>query len=56
MPLVGDELGGLLLHPIDLATNKALAEADAFARERPPEESGCLPHVSTPGGVLPRMY
>jgi hypothetical protein len=27
MPLVRDELGGLLLHPIDLATNKVLALA-----------------------------
>lgn len=27
MPLVRDELGGLLLHPIDLAINKVLALA-----------------------------
>ena len=44
MPLVRDELGGLLLHPVDLAVNKvlALADAETFVRVRPPEESGCL--------------
>jgi hypothetical protein len=83
MPLVRDPLGGLLLHPVDLAINKVLAlagrdeprdfvdilfvhsrvvalpalcwaavgkdpgftplsESDAFLRQRPAEESGCL--------------
>jgi hypothetical protein len=38
MPLVRDELGGLLLHPVDLAINKV----------------GIVPHFGAPGGVLPR--
>jgi hypothetical protein len=32
MPLVRDPLGGLLLHPVDLAANKVLALAGAMSR------------------------
>jgi hypothetical protein len=54
MPLVRDELGGLLLHPVDLAVNKVLALAGrdeprdfvdmrfVHRRMRPPEVIGCL--------------
>lgn len=47
MPLVEDELGGLLLHRVDLQEGKqlwldALQGAEAFVDARPAEEVGCL--------------